>query len=181
MTFTFKPAFLAATLGFCGAAQADSAASFAQMTPLLEGMKSIGEAEIMSGAIAACYLGTGNRAMLEELMVIEDWEIYEPSEGALAYTPFVAPNLIVTIYADGAFCDVENTALTITQMQEAVVTAFDKAGVFVELQEEDTGCYVALVEDWHDGTLVGRISSNGQDPVCVSDAAGANIRFEGFN
>lgn len=180
MTLMFKPAFLAATLGLTGAAFADSDTSFAQMTPLLEGMKSIGEPEIMSGAIAACYLGTGNRAMLEELMALEDWEVYEPYDGVLAYTPFVAPNLIVTVYADGELCDVENTALTITQMQDAVIAAFDKAGVFVELQEEDTGCYVALLEDWHDGTLVGRINSNGQDPVCFSDVPGASIRFEAF-
>jgi len=179
--FPCKTTLLAATLGLGSMAAADSAATVAQLTPLLDLLTTTDASQIMSGAIAACYLGLGDRAYMEEIMALDDWEVFEPLDGVLAYTPFAAENIMVTIYEDGALCDVTNTALNTTEMQDAVIAAFSAASVDVELQEEDTGCYVAILTEWQGaGTLIGRITSGGQDPVCMSDAPGANIRFEGF-
>jgi len=48
-------------------------------------------------------------------------------------------------------------------------------------QKADSGCSIALLQEWHVGTLIGRISSNGQDQVCVSGVSGTSNRCEGFN
>jgi hypothetical protein len=162
-----RPALLALMLATPVAAQ-DMSILESQLRNLDEEQDS----QALVPLIAACLLGGGDAEVTATLFTDAGWTRTDDAEmGVVSLVPAWG-DPYVTLYQDGAICDVTSDELSLMRADQSLIPLLTAAQFQVARTDVPSGC---IAYDVGNG-VVAEMSSAGNDPQCRSDDS-SNIRF----
>ena len=122
--------------------------------------------------IAACLLGDGDAEATAALFTDAGWiRTDDPEMGVVTLVPAWG-DPYVTLYQDGAICDVTSETLSLMRADQNLIPLLTAAQFSIDRTDVPSGC---IAYDLGKG-VVAEMSSSGNDPQCRSDD-NSNIRF----
>ena len=130
------------------------------------------ENQALAGPMSACLLGAGDAEATVAYFTAAGWARTDDSEmGLISLVPSWG-DPYVTLYDNGAICDVTSETLGLTIADQNLVPLLVAAQYPISSATVASGC---TAYDLGNG-VTAELSSSGNDPQCQSDT-GSNVRF----